>query len=421
MIYNVDHQLYATGAGLRNTIRTGITLTEPINGDALREAVEITVQRFPYFMVRIERHGEDMYYVQNNEPLVITADGHPVKLNSEESNYHLLSFSFKESTLFIDTSHFLTDGVAKFPFVQLLLYAYLHIVHPEEEFDTTGIPMPGDEISEEESVDTPYPDDIIEVQDISKMERPAEVFKIDNKPQGYQHMDEWTSYFLRIPQKEMMGYASEVDGSPASFIACVLYRAISDLNPDNHLPIVCGMQHQFRKALGNHKSHSSHVIIIPIVFPDSARDKDVTFLNTLTRGTIILSSDEENDKIAINQHVKIARIIKDMSLEQKCKFMGDIVKKAIGENTFEISYVGRVKWGGLDKYIKRFSPVIDVTLSGGISVEIFSLGEYFELNIMQSKDDDRYVKRFKEILAENNISCYEDPKEKFEIPGFEPL
>lgn len=419
MQYKVDHLLYAAGAGIRNTIRTGITLTEPVDGSVLRETVDIISSRFPYFMVRLKREGEELFYVPNNEPIVITNDEHPVKLNSEESNYHLISFSYKDNTLFVDTSHFLTDGVAQFPLVKLLLYTYLHIRHPEEEFDTEGIPMPGDFIHPDEASHDPYPDEPVEVMALGRTKRPEKVFKLEDQPQGYDHMDDWTSYFLRIPQKEMMSYASGVDGSPASFIASVLYRAIIDLHPENHLPVVCGMQHQFRKALGNFRSHSSHVIIIPIIYPDWVREKDVSFLNTLGRGAVILASDDENDKLDINHHIENANKIQDMTFEQKCEFIAEKVINGIGENTFEISYVGRVMWGGLDKYIKRFSPVIDVTLSGGISVEIFSLGEYFELNIMQRKEDDRYVKRFKEILAENGISCLEDPKEHFEVPEFE--
>jgi len=419
MQYKIDHLLYATGAGIRNTIRTGITLTEPVDGDVLRETVDTIVSRFPYFLVRLERKGEELYYVANDAPIIIRSDGRPVKLNSKESNFHLISFSYKENTLFIDTSHFLTDGTAKFPLVKLLLYTYLHIKHPEETFDTKGIPFPGDLIPPDEEIDNPYPDKLLEVMNLGSIKRPTRVFKLADQSQGYEHMDEWTSYFLRIPQKEMMQYAATVDGSPATFIASVLYRAISDLNPDNHLPIVCGMQHQFRKALGNYRSHSPHVNILPIVYPDSVRNKDLSFLNTLGRGSVILGSDEENDKLFVNRHIENARKIKNMTLDQKCSFIRDEVKKGIGDNTFEISYVGRVMWGGLDRYIKRFSPVIDITLSGGISVEIFSLGEFFELNIMQVKDDDRYVRRFIEILAKENIPCFEDPKERFEIPGFE--
>ena len=130
------------------------------------------------------------------------------------------------------------------------------------------------------------------------------------------------------------------------------------------------MQHQFRKALSNFRSHSSHVNIIPIVYPASVKEKGLGFLNTLGRGAVILGSDEENDKLIVNRHIKNARLIKNMTLDQKCRFIRDEVKNGIGENTFEVSYVGRVMWGGLDRYIKRFSPVIDITLSGGLSVEI---------------------------------------------------
>lgn len=39
----------------------------------------------------------------------------------------------------------------------------------------------------------------------------------------------------------------------------------------------------------------------------------------------------------------------------------------------EVSYTGRVPWCGLDKYIVSISPYFDMTLSGGVSIEISSV------------------------------------------------
>ena len=146
---------------------------------------------------------------------------------------------------------------------------------------------------------------------------------------------------------------------------------------------------------------------------------DLEFLNTLGRGTLLIRADDENDLFMVNQYIEDARLIKDMTFSQKRAFLKERVRKGIGVNTFEVSYVGRVPWSGLDRYIRRFSPYIDLTLSGGLSLEVFSLGDYFTVTIMQGNSDDKYIKHFIELLADQGISCEQDPPEHFELSGFE--
>ena len=59
-----------------------------------------------------------------------------------------------------------------------------------------------------------------------------------------------------------------------------------------------------------------------------------------------------------------------------------------------------------------------MSLSGGISVEIFSLGETFCINIMQRSNDRRYTNRFAGILAEYGIHCEMAEPEHIEINDF---
>ena len=101
--------------------------------------------------------------------------------------------------------------------------------------------------------------------------------------------------------------------------------------------------------------------------------------------------------------------------------MRRIVKLAIGKNTFEVSYTGRVGWSGMDKHLTCFTPYIDMNLSGGLSVEIFSLGEYFDINIMQRTYDRKYVDRIVELLAELGINCEMNEPEPFSISRFQLL
>lgn len=416
--YQVDHLIYAAGSGMWNTIRGGLTLTEPVDAEALRYAVSLLPRRFPYFAVRLAREGERLYYAQNDAPFVVSPEGRAVTLGSDESNGHLLAFAYRGNTIYVDSSHFLMDGAGQFPLLKMLLFGYLHTVHPEERFDVAGIPRAGEAVRPEEATDRPYPAAPLPAEPLGETKRPAEVFRLEDQPQGYETMPGWTSYRLELRQKELMAYVSGTDGSPATFLSSLLYRAITALHPENRLPVVCGMQHQFRKALGNPWSHSSHVRIVPILYPDCVRGRPLSLINTLGRGALVIHSDEDHDRLTVNEHIRNEKRLENLTLAQKQNLMRRAILEGIGTNTFEVSYTGRVSWSGLDRYLTCFTPYLDMTLSGGISVEIFARGESFDVNIMQRNSDSRYVCYIRGLLEEMGLSCASAPPEHFEIPRF---
>ena len=413
MEYKVNNLMYAAGKDLHNTIRTGIEMTEPVNADALRKAADLTIKRYPYFSVKLAKKDEKYVLIHNDAPLPVNPGSRAIALGGSESRGHLFALAYDNNRIYVDTSHFNTDGNGKFPFIKTLLYCYLHILHPDEEFDTAGISLPDSEIPADETDDYPFPDDPVETKQLGSNKIPEDVFILDEQPEGYESRDKWTSFRVKVRQKDMMMFASSVDGSPATFIGSVMYRAICDLHPDNKLPIVCGMQHQYRKALGKPQSHLCHVNIVPITYTDKMRNRDIELLNIMARGTIIVRADDANDLLSVNSHIENERRIKEFTLTEKHDYMKDFLLNGIGRNTFEVSYTGRVPFSGLGKYIADFYPIIDMSLSGGISIEIFTVGDNFCINIMQRNDDRRYTERFIGLLAENGIKCVSETQEHF--------
>ena len=215
-----------------------------------------------------------------------------------------------------------------------------------------------------------------------------------------------------------MHFVSGVDGSPASFAASIMCRAMQELHPENSLPIVCGMQHQFRGALGKPLSHLCHVNIVPIVYPASLRSAPIDRLNTIGRGTLILQADDAHDLLTVNAHIRNEQAIRDMTLSDKQDYMRRVLLDGIGSNTFEVSYTGRVNWAGLDRYISYAAPFLDLTLSGGVSVEIFSCGDDFIINIMQRNEDPGILTGVLKLFEENGIICTIERAGHFEIAAF---
>ncbi len=419
MIWKVNNLLYAAGPELVNTIRIGITLTEPVDEQALRSALRKAAQRYPYFAVRLSRRGEEYVMESNDLPFVVSPDGGTVTLSSEESNFHVFAFAYEGCRLYLDTSHFFTDGNGMFPFLKTLLYYYLQAVHPNVRFETSGIALAGSEIPAAEATDDPYPAKTFPERPLGTLSRPADVFQLSDQPQGYGNAPGWTSFRFRIRQKDMMAFVSSVDGSPATFLASLIYKAIADAHPETELPLVCGMQHQFRQALGAPLSHMCHVNIVPIIYPDHLRGRDVELLNTIARGTLILRADDANDLLTVNAHIRNEKRIRGMKISEKQKTMRQVILDGIGINTFEVSYTGRVPWSGLDRYISDVTPYFDLTLSGGLSVEIFSVGTDFSINVMQRSPVREYADRFSALLREYGIGYDAEQPEHFSLCPFQ--
>ena len=133
---------------------------------------------------------------------------------------------------------------------------------------------------------------------------------------------------------------------------------------------------------------------------------------------LIIRADDSNDVLTINRHIKNEKLIKGMTLAEKHGHMRSELLDGIGDNTFEVSYTGAVPWNGLDRYMESVVPYLDMTLSGGISAEIFSVGDIFSINMMQRSPVRRYADRFEALLKENGIAYEAEPPEHFEICGF---
>ena len=446
MKYRVNNIVYAAGPDLLGTIRMCITMTDPVDPELLAAALKKATPRFPYFAVRLVKRAaecsdpdrliEEYILKPNPLPFVVSPGGRAVVLGSPESNWHLNAFAYDGNRLYIDSSHFITDGNGIFPFIRTILFYYLSALHTEAgldpvQFGLADAPAP-DTDDGATADDYPYPEEPLPGEPTVIATRPAEIFKLPDQPQGYpdnqattqpkqtvQPQHPWVSFVFRIRQSELMSYVSGVDGSPASFVASLMFKAIAQLHPDNRLPVVCGMQHQFRHALGRPDSHMCHVNIVPMTYPASLAGKDIEMLNTIGRGMLILRADGASDIVTINRHIQNDRLIRSLTLPEKQAHMRRELLAGIGENTFEVSYTGRVDWGGLERYIVDAVPFLDMTLSGGISVEIFSVGDIFSVNIMQRSTDPKYAERFAELLEASGIEFAALAPEPFELPGFE--
>ena len=399
MNFKPNPLLYGANEDFFSTFRLAIRMKETVDYDLLSRSVEKVMVRYPYFCVRPAREGETLVLRYNDQPLPVFPDDRTVTLGSEESRGHLISFGCKDNTIFIDCSHYIADGMGIDPLMKSLLWLYVSERYGTEGLETKRIRMPDSPIGDEEHA-YPFPDRVIEAEDIDIIpESPKEAYGLESEAFD---KDGFYAYHLHIPQRAMMAKASSSDGSPVSFLSVLLYRAFHRLDQNIDKPVVAHVQHQYRAALHIPMSHHSLVSYIPVVLAPRLNKWDVEKQNTVVRGQVILKGGIEADIASVNRLIE-AFSSKD-TYAGKREAMAQYAEDSIREKTFGISYVGKMDWCGLERYVKDLHAYIgEKHTKNMMIVEVMTVGQDFSLTVMQSGKGEKYLNAFMEELRALDI------------------
>ena len=77
-------------------------MCDPIERCVLRSAVDVTMQRYPYFCVELRKNDGQYVFEHNTRPVVISDTLEGTQLNSEGSNYHMIAFSAEDDWIVLD-------------------------------------------------------------------------------------------------------------------------------------------------------------------------------------------------------------------------------------------------------------------------------------------------------------------------------
>lgn len=129
-------------------------LKKPVKFSAIKEAVEITSKRFPYFSVSLGS-GLFWYYLEYNHkfPRIQTEEKIPcTAFAAGRKNEPLYRILVKENRISVEFIHILTDGGGAFEYLKSLLYSYFRLTG-NRITSTEGIISPESIITEDEMED----------------------------------------------------------------------------------------------------------------------------------------------------------------------------------------------------------------------------------------------------------------------------
>ena len=141
-------------AELTSVFRITVFLKKPIKFSAIKEAVEISSRRFPYFSVSLGS-GLFWHYLEYNHqiPRILTEEKIPcTAFAAKRKNEPLYRILVKENRISVEFIHILTDGGGAFEYLKSLLYTYFRLNGNNIPSDEKII-LPESPISEEEIED----------------------------------------------------------------------------------------------------------------------------------------------------------------------------------------------------------------------------------------------------------------------------
>ena len=404
MKFKPNPLLYGANKDFFSAFRLAIRMKDTVDYDLLCRSVEKAMVRYPYFCVSPEREGENIVLRYNSRPLPVFSDDRTVTLGSAESRGHLISFGCKDNTVFIDCSHYIADGMGVDPLMKSLLYLYASERYGTEGLAVERIRMPDSPICDGEHA-YPFPDRAIDADEPCILPSiPEEAYGLD--PVAFDDEGLY-AYHLHIPQKAMMAKASSSDGSPVSFLSVLLYRALHRLDGNIDKPIVA---HVLRAPM----SHHSLVNYIPVTMPPRLNKWNVEKQNTVVRGQVILKGGKDADIASVNRLIEA--FLNESSFTEKREAMARYAKKSILGKTFGISYVGKMDWCGLERYVDDLHAYIgEKHTKNMLLIEVMTVGDDFSLTFMQSGRGEKYLHAFMEEIRSLQIPVSLVGEERYKL------
>ena len=421
MKYEFDsYLLYEVTPAVAYTVRVKIQMKETVDGQILRQAAERAFRRFWYFARTVRIGSDDAFILENSGmPIVVKEEtDQPVVLGSAETNGLYFCITYTDKTIYFNFTHNFCGGSGAMPWIQATLWQYLtdryHVM-----IDKTGIVTPDDPVYAREMA---YPD-----SESLPDDEPLGGYKGGN---SYVPMDEYMTYFsnpavgtvfypIEIGNKELIKYAKENDGSPNSIICAMMFKALSRVYRDNPQAaqisgkIICN----YRKDVGCPDTYRDLVRMLHVKYTADMADWSIEKLSTTARGSMYLQMQPE---FSVQEYKRLLDfrngIDEQKTFPEKAEYaLTNSLLRADVADTFTISYVGNLAWGGLADYIESVYSITD----GHLMLEVNSLPDRFCISFELFTADRKYLDAFLQVLDEEGISYTVGKAEPTRLPGIQ--
>ena len=402
MKYDFDsYLLYEVTSSSLYTARAVVELNIPVHGEVLREAAQKAFRRFPYYSRTVRRDEQGAFVLEPcEEPICVFGEGEQVILGTRQTNGLLFAITYGPSTVYFNLCHNFCGGSGAMPWIKSTLWQYLtdegYIVDPE------GILTPDSPIPPEETA-VPDPGSFPEEEVIGRYTGGDSYVPIKDYLPYLMNPSKGGEVFypITIDKAALMKFARDNDGSPNSILSSAMFRMCSRVFP-NARQISCGIVCNYRKDVGCPQTYRDLVRVIHARYLPTMKDWPIEKLSTVTRGSMYLQMQPE---ISRETYRKVAAYrekideIPGKTLKTAYALKNSPLRNGV-KDTFNVSYVGNVDWGGLAAYIEEIYSLTE----GHLMLEVNSARDKFCIAFQVLNRDENLIREFVKVLEEEGIS-----------------
>ena len=417
--YNPDsYLLYGTAKSPRPCfpIRIRVMMTETVRGDVLDRAAQRAIKRYPYFAVRVEVDREGGYVLQHHElPIVVcrTRKKTP-SLGAAEVNGHLCFIDYEGCDIYFNIHHGMTGAAGMLEWVKTTLYEYVCEAYGVKP-DSDGIRLADSPLLPGE---TAYPDAAL-LPDVKITlpfaDREAHYFHKDYVMGALCPFFTPQYYTFDIEEEALLAYAKEHGGTPASVLAVLMMRAVDKVLPKKAATIVAGISHNFCEDVGCPNSYRDLVKLLYVPYARDMASWSMDELSAFTRKAMAEQRTPENAAAEVRRVVADYEVTDTLpTLEAKRKYnMTHARYVSQPRATFNVSYLGHMKWGGLEAYVRAAYTLAE----GHFMLEVVNVGGRFCVSFFLVTPGRTYIRSFRQALDAEKIAYTINGPFKKNLPG----
>ena len=390
--------LYKSKNNNSYSIRIRIRLTDPIDADILRNAVDNTMKRYPYFCVRLLKKGDEFVFVDNQSPVVIANVPQGTELNAAESNYHMISFSGYDNWIVMDIFHGLTDGIGAYEVIRTLLFYYCSQRY-NKTISEEGIRTLKDDIPLEEwecpvikTTNLPIP----RRYEMTPPLNPITAAKLQTEKIAI-------VYSVTTAESDFMKFTRNNGGSPGTMVALLLSRSIAKLFPATRDVIRIILSVNQRKALHAPLAHQSLVGGAFLEYGDVLCHLPLREQIEAYREMVSNQTQEDRVLAGVASTYSLTKmLLAQNTAEERIKMASSADEMASHVGTACVSYVGKADFKEAEKYVQEFHAWSYSSLP--ITIQISAVNGKFTFDFIQKFNSPIYINAFLKELDEHGIS-----------------
>ncbi len=390
-----------------NVFRLSATLSEPVDRDVLRAALDVTLRRFPSIGVRL-RKGIFWFYLERVPE---------VPEITEEQSYPLVHMSYAsirecafrvvvyKNRIAVELFHALTDGTGGMIFLKTLLAEYLSRKYDISVPNTDGVLCRMDEPSPAELEDS----FIKNAGTVSAGRKEATAYRLTGttEPDGFVHL---TTFMLDAA--EVKERAHKHSATVTEFLTAAMMQAILRLQAEKvphrsrRKPVKVLVPVNLRSLFPSKTLRNFALFITPELDPklgDYSFDEICKSVHH--RMGIDNTAKQMSMKIAANVNSEKSPILKVMPLFVKNAAM-KAVFDAVGErkSCLCMSNLGNVRLPEvMRQYVTRMDFIIGVPSCSAYNCALLSYGGTTYINLVRSIEEPELEMHFYKVLRELGI------------------